>query len=164
MPSTIKKSEPGARPPAWPAPGQAERPGTLGTGGPACPITKASAHLLAILIFCALVFTLIPPVAAQVTTLPPVRNKVKNPKARIDSFQGEVVNFSNVAITVRDRKNLAAIRTFSYSPELTRKMESRRIEPGERVTVRFMRNTETAVGLKGKIQRERGPYVSRPSR
>lgn len=94
-----------------------------------------------------------PPAVAQVGTAPAVRNKVKNPKPKIDSFQGEVVSFTNVAITVHDRKNLALVRTFSYSPELVRKLENRRMEQGARVTVRFVRNTDTAVELEGKIRK-----------
>ncbi len=122
------------------------------------------ARVIAILILCALALALVPAAAAQVTTLPTVRNKAKNPKTKVDSFHGDVVSFTNAAITVRDRKNLAAIRTFSYSPELTRKLENRRIESGERVTVRFLRSTDTAIGLKGKIRKEGLPYVMKPSR
>ena len=90
---------------------------------------------------------------AQVVTLPTVHSKVKNPKPKIESFHGDVVSFSNAAITVRNRKNLALLRTFSYSPELTRKMENRRMDPGDRVTVRFVRNSDTAVQLQGRMRK-----------
>lgn len=95
----------------------------------------------------------VPGAVAQVVTAPAVHSKVRNPKPKIDTFQGDVVSFTNAAITVRDRKNLALIRTFSYSPELVRKMENRRMEPGDRVAVRFLRGTDTAVELKGKIRK-----------
>jgi hypothetical protein len=102
---------------------------------------------------CVLALACIPAATAQVVTARTVHNKVKNPKPKIDSFRGDVVNFSNVAITVRDRKNLAAIRTFTYAPKLARTMENRHMEPGTRVTVRFTRNSETAVALEGKTQK-----------
>ncbi len=96
---------------------------------------------------------------AQVTTGQPVKVKIKAPKARHDTFQGEVMNFTNSAITVRDRKNFALLRTFSFSPELARKLENRRMEPGRRVSVRYIHGSDTAVALKGKIEKEKLPYA-----
>lgn len=92
------------------------------------------------------------PAAGQVVTAPPVRMKVKQPKQKVESFKGEVFNFTNVAITVRDTKNFALLRTFSYSPELTRKLENRYMEPGDRITVRFV-SGNTAIALKGKLRK-----------
>jgi hypothetical protein len=103
---------------------------------------------------------------AQVTTARPVHLKVKTPKQKTDSFKGQVVTFTNAAITVRDLKNFASLRTFSFSPELARKMENRLIESGERVTVRYVRNSDTAVDLKGKVRKagEDMPFVRNPRR
>ncbi len=99
------------------------------------------------------------PLWAQVTTGKPIKIKIKTPKPKRDSFQGEVLNFTPAAITVRDRKNMALVRTFSYSPELAQKLENRRMEPGERVTVVYLRGTETAVEVKGKIRKADLPLI-----
>ena len=88
---------------------------------------------------------------AQVTTLPTI--KLKGPKQKTNSFRGEVLNFTPVAITVRDRGNFAKVRTFSYTPELTRKLENRRMENGDPVTVHYLRGSDTAVRLKGKLRK-----------
>ncbi len=85
----------------------------------------------------------------QVATAPTI--KVKQPKAKVDSFKGEVVNCTPAAITVRSPGNAYAVRTFSFSPELARKMENHRMEPGSPVTVKYQHMTDTAVALKGKI-------------
>jgi len=92
---------------------------------------------------------------------PPVRLKTRIEKPKQDSFPGEVVNFTPSSITVRNRSNFALIRTFSYSPQLARKLENRHMEPGDRVTVRYLRGTDTAVGLKGKIRKAEPPYLPR---
>ncbi len=54
---------------------------------------------------------------------------------------------------------MAMLRTFSFSPELARKVENRRMEHGDRITVRFIRGTETAVELKGKLRKPDLPMV-----
>jgi len=88
---------------------------------------------------------------AQVTNLPTI--KIKQPKPKIDKFRGEVVNCTPVAITVRDAKSATTIRTFNFVPALTRYMENRYMESGSKVTVRYIRQSDNAVGLQGKILR-----------
>ena len=87
--------------------------------------------------------------SAQVTTTAPI--KLKQPKVKIDRFKGTVVNCTPVAITVRSTADTNRIRTFSFTPQLTRKMENRRMENGAKVNVKYQHMTDTAVALKGKI-------------
>lgn len=108
----------------------------------------APATLLLLLLLCPWV---VAPVWAQVATAPTI--KLNAPKPKLDSFRGEVLNFTPVAITVRDRQNMARVRTFNFDPGLARKVENRRMENGDRVTVRFVRGTDTAVQLKGKLRK-----------
>ena len=91
---------------------------------------------------------------AQVSTGRPIHVKIKTPKQKKLSFKGLVINFTNSAITVQDRKNMALVRTFSFDQELTRKVESRRMEPGSKVTVVYLKGTDTAVKLKGRLIKE----------
>ncbi len=104
--------------------------------------------------------------AAPATTWGQVRQtepiKIKSPKPALSSFHGEVLNFTPVAITVRDPKNTTLVRTFEFTPELQRKLENRYLENGDRVTVRFVKGGDTAVKLKGKIRRQGPPSL--PSR
>jgi len=86
---------------------------------------------------------------AQVTTTAPV--KFKQPKTKIDSFKGSVVNCTSVAITVRSAADANTIRTFSYSALLLRKMENRRMEKEAKVEVKYEHMSDIAVELKGKI-------------
>ena len=86
---------------------------------------------------------------AQVTTAPTI--KIKQPKPKIDKFKGEVLNSTPAAITVRDPNMTTTVRTFSFDPKLKQRMENRYIENGSRVTVRYIRMSDTAVGLSGKI-------------
>ena len=85
--------------------------------------------------------------------------KIKSPKPALDRFKGDVLNFTSVAITVRDPNNTTLVRTFRFSPELERKLEDRYIENGERVTVRYLKGGDTAVKLQGKIRRQGAPYL-----
>jgi len=94
---------------------------------------------------------------AQVTTSPTI--KFKQPKVKIESFKGTVVNCTPVAITVRDLNDTTKLRTFSYTPELTRKMENRYIENGSKITVKHPHLSDTALDLKAKILRQDLPIV-----
>ena len=87
----------------------------------------------------------------QVTTSPAIKIKQKT---QIDSFRGEVVNWTPVAITVRDPKNSYTMRTFTFTPELTRKVENRHMEKGSKVTVKHRHMSDTAVSLKGKLLKQ----------
>ena len=93
------------------------------------------------------------------TNAPPIELKTKTPKPKLDAFPGEVVNFTPVAVTVRNRENMTLLRTFTFSPELARKVENRRMEHGDRVKVRYVRGTDTAVQLKGKLRRTDLPLI-----
>jgi hypothetical protein len=97
------------------------------------------------------VLTAILPLAAgaQVTTAPKV--VYKQPKIKLDTFHGEVVNFTSKAITVRDPKNVYNVRTFDYSPQLEQKLQNRLMEKGAKVTVKYQTRSNVAVVVKGKI-------------
>ena len=102
---------------------------------------------------------LAPFAAAQVTTLPAI--KVKQPKPKIDKFRGESMNFTPVAITVRDPKNTTSVRTFHFTSDLERKMEGRFVENGDKVTVHFVKGSDTAVKISAKIHSQGSPMVKR---
>jgi len=87
--------------------------------------------------------------SAQVTTAPTI--VIKQPKPKSDYFHGNVVNFTPKAVTVRDPKNVYNTRTFDFTPELAAKLENRHMEPGVKITVKYLRGSSTAVHLKGKI-------------
>ena len=97
--------------------------------------------------------------SAQVATAPTI--KFKQPKPKIDSFKGHVVNFTPAAVTVRDLKDTTKVRTFGYTPELTRKLENRYIENGSKITVKYQHLSDTAVALKAKTLRQDLPIVAR---
>lgn len=92
------------------------------------------------------------PAAAQLTTAPTV--KAKSPRQQIDRFHGEVVNFTDVAITVRDPKNVYTVRTFQFSPALAKKLTGHYVPNSSRVTIKFVHMSDTAVALKGKILKQ----------
>jgi hypothetical protein len=93
----------------------------------------------------------VPCVSAQVTTAPTII--IKQPKPKYDYFRGQVVNFTPKIVTVREPKNVYNTRTFDFTPELAGKLENRHMEPGTKITVKFLRGSSTAVRLKGKIVR-----------
>jgi len=86
--------------------------------------------------------------SGQVTTAPMI--VTKQPKPKYDRFRGQVVNCTRKAITVRDPGDTYNTRTFSFSPELERKMENRSMNIGAKVTVKFQHQSNVAVLLKGK--------------
>lgn len=97
------------------------------------------------------------PVHAQVNTGSTITAKpktLKTPKTKIDTFKGEVVRMNTVSIIVRDPKNSYVVRTFTFSPNLTKKLqaliERGGYQPGDRVTVRYEHGTSTADVIKGK--------------
>ena len=103
---------------------------------------------LALLVLMAVV----PALHAQVTTTAPI--KVRQPGAKIDSFRGEVVNWTPAAITVRDARDAYKLRTFTFDSKLVTKVTNRYMEKGSRVTVKYQHMTDTAVGLQGRILRQ----------
>lgn len=94
---------------------------------------------------------------AQVRQSQPI--KIKAPKPAKDRFRGEVLNFTPVAITVRDRKNITLVRTFRFDPRLEKKLSNHYVENGDHVTVHYLRGSDTAVKIDGKIRRQGSPYV-----
>jgi hypothetical protein len=64
-----------------------------------------------------------------------------------DKFRGTVVNAGPKAITVKSQDNIYRVRTFNYAPELEKKVQNKRPPVGKRVTVRYIRGTETAVSI-----------------
>ena len=76
---------------------------------------------------------------------------VKQPKIPLQKFRGEVVNCTRKAITVRDPANVYNTRTFDFSPALERKMDTRTMDTGAKVIVKFQAGSNVAVLLKGKL-------------
>lgn len=98
-----------------------------------------------------------PPATAQESTAAPVRLKAKTtkpPKVKFDTFKGEVVRMNTVSIIVRDPKDSYVVRTFTFSQDLTRKLQSLiargGYQPGDVVTVRYKDGTSEAESIKGK--------------
>lgn len=80
--------------------------------------------------------------------------KVKSAKVKLDTFKGEVVRMNTVSIIVRDPKNSYLVRTFTFSADLTKKLqtliERGGYQPGDTVTVRYEVGTSVADAIKGK--------------
>ena len=100
------------------------------------------------------------PAHAQVTTSSPITvqpKTVKPPKTKIDTFKGEVVRMNTVSIIVRDPKNSYIVRTFTFSPDLTKKLQNLigrgGYQPGDSVTVRYEHGGSVAQVIKGKASK-----------
>lgn len=105
------------------------------------------------LLTCALLLFVAANLAAQVSESKPI--KVEKPKPKKEKFVGEVITMTRVAITVRSRENATVVRTFTFDNKLAEKMAKRmdRNQPfqfGDRVEIRFLAGTDTAVKIKGK--------------
>lgn len=105
-----------------------------------------------------LLLALAAPTAAQVTDTKPVRVKVPKPKKL--KFEGEVLSMNRVSITVRAPNNPYTVHTFSFNEKLAPKMarlvdENRAYLPGDRVVIRYLEGTDTAVKIKGKRRQHR---------
>lgn len=94
---------------------------------------------------------------SQETISSPVTLKAKTakaPKVKMDTFKGEVVRMNTVSIIVRDPKNSYLVRTFTFSSDLTKKLqgliERGGYQPGDMVTVRYKDGTSEADSIKGK--------------
>lgn len=97
------------------------------------------------------------PARAQETTGKTVTLKaktVKPAKVKLETFKGEVVRMNTVSIIVRDPKNSYIVRTFTFSPELTKKLQPLidrgGYQPGDKVTVSFAEGSTVAQSIKGK--------------
>ncbi len=100
------------------------------------------------------------PAAAQETTTSPVTLKAKTTKSakvKIDTFKGEVVRMNTVSIIVRDPKNSYVVRTFTFSSDLNKKLQSLiargGYQPGDMVTIRFKHGSPEAESIKGKASK-----------
>jgi hypothetical protein len=94
---------------------------------------------------------------AQETTVSPVTLKAKTTKpvkTKIDTFKGEVVRMNTVSIIVRDPKNSYMVRTFTFSSDLNKKLQSLiargGYQPGDTVTIRYKDGSSEAQSIKGK--------------
>jgi hypothetical protein len=84
-----------------------------------------------------------------------VKTKTMKPaKVKLDTFKGEVIRMNTVSIIVRDPKDSYIVRTFTFSPDLTKKLQSLiergGYQPGDTVTVRYEDGTSVADFIKGK--------------
>ena len=80
--------------------------------------------------------------SGQVVTTKPIR--VKQPKTKAEKYKGVVVNWTPVSVTVRPIDSFTLLRTFSFSEALQRKVENRFMESGDRITVHWVKGTDTA--------------------
>jgi hypothetical protein len=94
---------------------------------------------------------------AQENTASAVTAKSKStkpPKTKIDTFKGEVIRMNTTSIIVRDPKNSYLVRTFTFSPDLTKKLQSLiergGYQPGDTVEVHYQDGTSVAEIIKGK--------------
>ena len=97
------------------------------------------------------------PARAQETTGKAITFKaktVKPEKVKIETFKGEVVRMNTVSIIVRDPKNSYVVRTFTFSPDLTKKLQPLidrgGYQPGDKVAVSFAAGSTVAQSIKGK--------------
>jgi hypothetical protein len=66
-------------------------------------------------------------------------------KGKIDIFRGTLVAAGPKAITVKSLENIYHLRTFNYSLELEKKMPKKKLVPGQKITVHYVRGTSWAV-------------------
>lgn len=96
----------------------------------------------------------IPAPAAIVAALLTASSLCAGPKQKTAVFRGEVVRFNSTAITVRSAQEPLMLHTFTYAPKLREKvirlLETGGYEYGEKVKVRYVPGTETAVAIHGK--------------
>ncbi|MDD5542759.1 MAG: hypothetical protein PHX83_06255 [Acidobacteriia bacterium] len=85
------------------------------------------------------------PPSALAQSLP--RAKHARVGKRYDTFKGNVLVFTARAITVRDEKNMNLVRTFSFDSKLLPKMQKRHYKWGDKVKVKYIRGTDTAVKI-----------------
>jgi hypothetical protein len=105
-----------------------------------------------------------PSAPAQETTGKPITVKVKTPKPpkpKVLTFKGEVLHMDGNSIVVRDPKNTAIVKTFSYTPAVAKKLQKRLARGGypygERVSVKYAQGTSVAQGISAKA-----PKAARP--
>lgn len=101
-----------------------------------------------------------PSASAQVTTSKTVTVKaktVKPPKIKLGIFKGEVIRMDTVSIMVRDPKNSYIVRTFTFSPEVAKKLQplidKGGYQSGDRVTIKYAQGSNVAQSIKGKASK-----------
>lgn len=98
-----------------------------------------------------------PATRAQETTSKTVTVKIKTPKPKkpkVDIFKGEVLHMDGSSVMVRDSTNTAMVRTFTYTPALSKKLQkllARGGYPyGERVRVKYAEGSTVAQAISGR--------------
>jgi|SRR5579864_465487 len=98
--------------------------------------------------------------SAQVTTSKTITVKpktVKPPKVKLDIFKGEVIRMNTVSIMVRDPKNSYIVRTFTFSPDVAKKLQSLidkgGYQSGDRVTIKYAAGSTVAQSINGKASK-----------
>jgi hypothetical protein len=101
-----------------------------------------------------------PSSSAQVTTSQTITVKpktVKQPKVKLDVFKGEVIRMDTISIVVRDPKNSYIVRTFTFSPDVAKKLQSLidkgGYQSGDRVTIQYAPGSTVAQSIKGKASK-----------
>ena len=101
-----------------------------------------------------------PAARAQVTMGKPITVKVKTakpPKQHFDTFKGIVLHMDARSIIVRDPKNSAIVKTFSYSPALSKKLTKLiargGYQYGDRVRVKYKSGGTEAEGISGRASK-----------
>ncbi len=104
----------------------------------------------------------VPSARAQVTSGKTIKLKVKTSKPQkphYDMFRGEVLKMDAQSIIVRDPSNTAVIKTFTYTPELSKKLQ-RLInrggyQYGDRVQIKYASGGTVAQSITGKASKPR---------
>lgn len=104
----------------------------------------------------------IPSAGAQTTVGKTITVKIKAPKPpkpRYDTFKGEVLHMDALSIMVRDPSNAAIIKTFTYTPELSKKLKSLidrgGYQYGDRVQIKYKSGDTVAQSITGKASKPR---------
>lgn len=98
---------------------------------------------------------------AQNSTAAPIVVKQTTPKAtKALWLKAEVVHADRTAIVVRERDNLVAIHTFTYSPQLKTRMETFAdqggFQAGDKVKILYQPGQSVALKLHGKPSKPLG--------
>lgn len=104
----------------------------------------------------------VPSARAQVTTGKPITVKIKTlkpPKPHYDTFRGVVLHMDAQSIIVRDPKNASIVKTFSYTPELSKRLKKLidrgGYQYGDRVQLKYASGGTVAQSIAGKASKPR---------
>jgi hypothetical protein len=104
----------------------------------------------------------VPSARAQVTTGKPITVRIKTPKPpkpHYGTFKGQVLHMDSQSIIVRDPKNTSIVKTFSYTPELSKKLNNLiargGYQYGDRVQVRYASGGTVAQSITGRASKPR---------